>query len=83
MGLNSPADTLVAPPPRGIVDPRTGRPAGAGDPVFGEWSSELSDKGFLVTSSEARGMARGGREGLTSESPPRRGARQALSMRSA
>ncbi len=53
MGLRSSSDTLVAPGPKGIIDPRTGKPAGADDPVFGEWNSELSDKGFLVTSSEA------------------------------
>ena len=31
MGLTSPADTLVAPQPRGIVDPRTGLPLDVGD----------------------------------------------------
>ena len=57
MGLNdrSPtaSTTLVAPQPRGIIDPRTGKPAGADDRFFGDLNDELSDKGFLVTSSEA------------------------------
>ena len=28
MGLNSPSDTLVAPKPKGIIDPNTGKPMG-------------------------------------------------------
>ncbi|MCB1469346.1 MAG: NADH-quinone oxidoreductase subunit B, partial [Rhizobiaceae bacterium] len=53
MGLNDASNTLVAPRPKGILDPRTGKPLGNDDPFFGELNSELSDKGFLVTSSEA------------------------------
>ena len=53
MGLNESSQTLVAPRPRGIIDPNTGKPVGADDQFFGELNSELSDKGFLVTSSEA------------------------------
>jgi NADH-quinone oxidoreductase subunit B len=45
--------TLVAPKPKGIIDPSTGKPVGADDPFFGDINAELSDKGFLVTSSEA------------------------------
>ena len=45
--------TLVAPKPKGIIDPSTGKPVGHGDPFFGAINEELSDKGFLVTSSEA------------------------------
>jgi NADH-quinone oxidoreductase subunit B len=45
--------TLVAPRPKGIIDPSTGKPVGADDPFFGDINAELSDKGFLVTSSEA------------------------------
>ncbi|MDQ2632973.1 MAG: NADH-quinone oxidoreductase subunit B [Pseudomonadota bacterium] len=45
--------TLVAPEPKGIIDPSTGKPVGANDPFFGAINEELSDKGFLVTSSEA------------------------------
>ena len=45
--------TLVAPKPKGIIDPSTGKPVGANDPFFGAINEELSDKGFLVTSSEA------------------------------
>jgi NADH-quinone oxidoreductase subunit B len=47
------AGTLVAPKPKGIIDPSTGKPVGANDPFFGAINEELSDKGFLVTSSEA------------------------------
>ena len=45
--------TLVAPKPKGIIDPSTGKPVGANDPFFGAINEELSDNGFLVTSSEA------------------------------
>ncbi len=45
--------TLVAPRPKGVVDPRTGKPFGADDRFFTEINDELADKGFLVTSSEA------------------------------
>jgi NADH-quinone oxidoreductase subunit B len=45
--------TLIAPEPKGIIDPNTGRPVGSDDAFFGEINSELADKGFLVTSSEA------------------------------
>lgn len=38
---------------KGVLDPRTGKPVGADDVFFGELNNELSDKGFLVTSSEA------------------------------
>ena len=51
MGLSP--ETLVAPKPKGILDPSTGKPVGATDPFFGSINEELSDKGFLVTSSEA------------------------------
>jgi NADH-quinone oxidoreductase subunit B len=49
----TPQGTLVAPRPRGIIDPNTGKPVGANDPFFGEINDELSDKGFILTSSEA------------------------------
>jgi NADH-quinone oxidoreductase subunit B len=45
--------TLVAERPKGIMDPNTGKLIGADDPFFGQMNDELSDKGFLVTSSEA------------------------------
>ena len=51
MGLGD-NDTLVAPQPKGIIDPATGKPLGADDPYFGELSDELGDKGFLVTSTD-------------------------------
>ena len=53
MGLNDASQTLVAPRPKGILDPATGKPVGADDPFFSGINAELSDKGFLVTSSEA------------------------------
>jgi NADH-quinone oxidoreductase subunit B len=57
MGLSpthvTPQGTLVAPQPRGIIDPNTGKPVGANDPFFGEINDELADKGFILTSSEA------------------------------
>src|SRR5579875_550579 len=50
-GIDDPM-TLVAPAPRGLVDPRSGEPAGANDPFFKEVRAELADKGFLVTAAE-------------------------------
>src|SRR3569832_335342 len=41
--------TLVAPAPKGILDPSTGRPIGADDPFFSGVNNELADKGFVVT----------------------------------
>src|SRR5258708_13093001 len=43
---------LVTPPPKGILDPRTGRPIGVDDPSFGTLNNELADKGFLVTATD-------------------------------
>ena len=57
MGLSpthiTPSGTLVAPQPRGIIDPSTGKRMGADDPFVGQISDELADKGFILTSSEA------------------------------
>ena len=53
MGLIDNSQTLVAPQPKGLVDPRTGNPIGSDDPFFLNVKEELDDKGFLVTSSEA------------------------------
>ena len=50
MGLNE--TTLIAPQPKGILDPRTGKPIGADDPYFVEINNELADKGFLVTATD-------------------------------
>ena len=44
--------TLIAPTPRGLIDPRTGTPAGADDQFVRDVNSELSDRGFVVTSAE-------------------------------
>src|SRR5215467_4002483 len=44
--------TLVAPKPKGIIDPSTGKPVGSNDAFFGEINNELADKGFLVTSTD-------------------------------
>ncbi len=52
MGLTA-ESTLVAPQPKGILDPLTGKPIGADDPFFKGIDAELADKGFLVTSSAA------------------------------
>jgi NADH-quinone oxidoreductase subunit B len=48
MGL----ERVVATPASGIVDPRTGRAAGAEDAFFAGLNGELADKGFLVTASD-------------------------------
>ena len=49
MGVAEVNTTLVAPQPKGIIDPSTGKPIGSNDPFFGEINDELADKGFLVT----------------------------------
>ena len=50
MGLNTASSTgpVVAPAPKGILDPSTGKPVGANDPFFLEVNSELSEKGFYA-----------------------------------
>lgn len=53
MGLTASQTTLVAPKPKGILDPGTGKPIGSDDAFFGEINNELADKGFLVTSADA------------------------------
>ncbi len=57
MGLTgtnqSSGSTLIAPQPKGILDPRTGKPVGSDDAFFNDLNSELSDKGFIVTSADA------------------------------
>src|ERR671916_2008228 len=50
MGLER-AGTVAA-PPKGLLDPRTGKPVGADDRVFAGISSELADKGFLLTTAD-------------------------------
>jgi NADH-quinone oxidoreductase subunit B len=53
MGLSDASQrTLVAPAPRGIIDPATGKPVGANDPFFMSINDQLADKGFLVTSTD-------------------------------
>ena len=54
MGLTpaSSAGPVVAPAPKGILDPSTGKPVGANDPFFLEVNSELSDKGFFVAATD-------------------------------
>src|ERR1044071_1407495 len=44
--------TIVAPAPKGIIDPRTGQPVGADDQFFTGINNELSDKGFIVTATD-------------------------------
>ena len=48
MGLSD-NETLVAPRPTGLIDPRTQQTAGASDPFFTDVTDELADKGFLVS----------------------------------
>ena len=52
MGVVDHGSTLVAPQPKGILDPATGKPVGGDDRFFGEINNELADKGFLVTSTD-------------------------------
>jgi NADH-quinone oxidoreductase subunit B len=47
MGLSE--ATLVAPQPKGIIDPSTNKLVGADDPFMAEVNAELADKGFLAT----------------------------------
>jgi NADH-quinone oxidoreductase subunit B len=51
MGLSD-NSTLVAQQPKGIIDPKTGKPVGADDPFFLDINDQLADKGFLVTSTD-------------------------------
>ncbi|MBA7709719.1 NADH-quinone oxidoreductase subunit B [subsurface metagenome] len=44
--------SAIAPAPKGILDPATGRPVGASDPFFLEVNHELSDKGFFVAAAD-------------------------------
>ena len=52
MGLIDNSSTLVAPQPKGIIDPNTGKLIGQDDAFFGELNSELSDKGFFEANTE-------------------------------
>ncbi len=49
MGLMT---TLIAPEPKGLIDPRTGKPVGSDDPFFLQINEELADKGFFVTATD-------------------------------
>jgi NADH-quinone oxidoreductase subunit B len=44
--------TLVAPVPKGILDPRTGLPVGSDDSFFVGVNNELADKGFIITAAD-------------------------------
>ena len=44
--------TIVAPQPTGVLDPRTGKPVGADDQFFVGLNNELSDKGFILTTTD-------------------------------
>ena len=50
--MSNGSTTLIAPQPKGIVDPNTGKLIGSDDMFFGEINNELADKGFLVTSTD-------------------------------
>ena len=43
---------LIAPSPRGLIDPNTGKPVGADDSFFLNVSDQLADKGFVLTATE-------------------------------
>ena len=47
MGLSG--QTLIAPQPKGLIDPATQKPIGADDPFMADVNAELADKGFLVS----------------------------------
>ena len=49
MGLSGQGGPVVAPGPKGVIDPRTNKPAGADDSFMAGVNDELADKGFLVT----------------------------------
>jgi len=49
---NGDNNVMIAPAPKGILDPRTGKPIGADNPFFTDVNDELADKGFLVTSTD-------------------------------
>ena len=46
MGLTPGKAPLIAPAPRGILDPRTGKPVGANDPTFLAINDELGRQGL-------------------------------------
>ena len=52
MAMQDASSTLIAPSPKGVIDPNTGKPIGADDSFFGEINDELADKGFIVTSTD-------------------------------
>src|SRR5438876_9184327 len=54
MGLSPTAtpSPAIASAPKGILDPATGKPVGAGDPFFLEVNHELSDKGFITAAAD-------------------------------
>jgi NADH-quinone oxidoreductase subunit B len=43
---------VIAPAPKGILDPATNRPVGEADPYFVSVNDELADKGFFVTATD-------------------------------
>ena len=47
MKMRDGSTTLVAPQPKGIIDPATGKPIGGDGMFFGEISDELADRVFL------------------------------------
>ncbi len=52
VATNGDNNVLIAPAPKGIIDPNTGKPIGADNPFFTDVNDELADKGFLVTSTD-------------------------------
>ncbi len=52
MALTTVRAPAIAPQPKGILDPATGKPIGANDPTFLTISDELADRGFLLTTTD-------------------------------
>ncbi len=50
--MSNGSTTLIAPQPKGILDPNTGQPIGSDNPYFMDINNELADKGFIVTSTD-------------------------------
>ena len=48
MGLGEGNQTLVAQQPKGILDPKTGKPIGHDDPFVSQMRADLSDKAFSL-----------------------------------
>ena len=50
--MSNASATLIAPTPKGVLYPATGKPVGQNDPFFGEINNELADKGCIVSTTD-------------------------------